>query len=498
MKPLRYVTQLALAALLCSGSASAEKAMYGGTPSRNMVSTETGLPSKWDVESGLNVKWSEALGSQAYGGPVIAGGKVFIGTNNEGERDPEIKGDKGVVMAFDVENGAFLWQMVHDKLPIGRVNDWPLQGVCSTPFIDGDRLWYISNRAEIVCADVDGFRDGENDGPYDDEARKGDTNADILWSYDMIGELDVFPHNLAVSSPLVIDGVLFTVTGNGVDEGHINIPTPLAPSFIAIDADKGELLWENADPGENILHGSWSNPAYGVIGGAPQAVFPGGDGVVYSFEPKTGKLLWTFDANPKDSVWELGGAGTRNNLISTPVIWSGKVFIAVGQDPEHGEGIGHLYAIDATKRGDITDTGAIWHLGGADYNRTMSTVAIADDILYTADLSGFLYAIDVKTGKVIWKYDAFAAVWSSPYVADGKVYLSDEDGDIAVLKAGRKKEVLAEINMGAAVYTTPVAHDGVLYVASRSRLFALQEGIPAKATNKPEKAATVPATKPSK
>ena len=92
------------------------------------------------------------------------------------------------------------------------------------------------------------------------------------------------------------------------------------------------------------------------------------------------------------------------------------------------------------------------------------------------------------TGKQHWKYDTFAAIWGSTFVADGKVYIGDEDGDIAVLKAGRKMELLHEVNMGAAVYTTPVAHDGVIYVASRTKLFAIADGIPAKPPKKPEAA----------
>ena len=71
------------------------------------------------------------------------------------------------------------------------------------------------------------------------------------------------------------------------------------------------------------------------------------------YEALTGKKLWEFDTNPKDSVWPK----TRNEVISTPVIYENVVYIANGQDPEHGEGVGHLYAIDATKRGDITATG---------------------------------------------------------------------------------------------------------------------------------------------
>ncbi len=453
--------------------AMVDTAMWGGSPGRNMVSTETGLPAEWDPETGSNIKWTAQLGSQTYGNPAIAGGKIFIGTNNQAVRNPKLKGDRGVVMAFRESDGKFLWQSAHAKLASGRVNDWPQQGICSSPFVEGDRLYYISNRAEIICADTEGFYDGENDGPYVDEENKSEIDEDIIWRYDMIDELDTFPHNLATCSPLVVGDLVFAVTANGVDETHINVPSPDAPSFIALNKNTGELVWEDASPGENILHGQWSNPSYGVVDGTAQVIFPGGDGWVYAFVPETGKLLWKFDCNPKESVWELGGSGTRNNIISTPVIWDNKVYIGVGQDPEHGESIGHWYAIDATKRGDITESGKVWHRGNEDFNRTMSTAAIHDGLMYIADLSGFVYCWDASTAEEYWKYDAFAAIWGSPYYADGKVYIGDEDGDVAVLKAGKEMELLAEINMDNAVYTTPVAKNGVLYITNRSKLFAV-------------------------
>jgi outer membrane protein assembly factor BamB len=477
------ITASAVGAL--SAANAEDVSMFGGSPSRNMVSEESGLPAAWDVKSGKNIKWRQTLGSQSYGGPVIAGGRIYVGTNNEGRRDPAIEGDKGVVMAFQASDGKFLWQSVHDKLPDGRVHDWPLQGVCSGPYVEGDRLYYVSNRAQVVAADTEGFHDGSNDGPFQDEQYTGEADGDILWTLDMIGELDVFPHNLAAGNPVIIGDLVFTVTGNGVDEGHVNIPAPFAPSFIAVDKNSGKLVWENALPGDGILHGQWSNPAYGVIGGKAQIIFPGGDGWLYSLEPESGELIWKFDTNPKDSVWELGGAGTRNNLISTPVIWEDKVYIGVGQDPEHGEGQGNFWVIDATGSGDITETGVVWHRGGEDFHRTISTAAIKDGLLYIADLSGFLYCLDAKTGEHYWTYDAFAAVWGSAFVVDGKVYLGDEDGDVAVLRAGKELEVLDEINMGSAIYTTPVAKDGVLYIASRNALFAIAEG-----------AQTAPATAP--
>ena len=461
---------------MVAGAQEQTAGMFGNSPSRNMVSDETGLPSSWDVSTGENVLWSQPVGSQAYGGAVVAEGKVYVGTNNESRRNPSIEGDKGVVMVFDATSGEFLWQMVHDKLTTGRVNDWPLQGVCSTAYMEGGRIYYVSNRAHVVCLDAEGFKDGENDGPVTDEAETSDIAGDVIWSYDMIGELDVFPHNLATGSPVVVGDLLYTVTSNGVDETHINIPSPFSPNFIAIDKNTGELVWESVVVGENILHGSWTNPAYAEINGRGQVIFPGGNGVIYSLDAETGEAIWQFDCNPKDSEWILGGRGTRNNILSTPVVYDNKVFIGVGQDPEHGEAPGHFWVIDATGTGDVTDTNVVWHRGGTDFYRTMSTAAIGDGVVYISSLSGFLHALDIETGEEYWTFDTFAAVWGSPFIADGRVYIGDEDGDVAVLRAGRQLEELGEYNLGASVYSTPVARDGALYILTRNRVWALQDG----------------------
>jgi len=450
--------------------------MWGGSPDRNMVSGERGIATEWDAKSKKNVKWVAPLGSQTYGNPVIVNGKIFVGTNNGGELRPNIKGDKGVMVAVDQKTGNFLWQMTHDKLPSGRVNDWPLQGICSSPAVEGERMYYVSNRCELVCADTEGFLDGENDGPYKDETYREKQDGDVVWTVNMFEDLEVFPHNLATSSPVIGGDLVFVGTSNGVDEQHLNMPMPDAPDFLAINKTTGEIVWEGGEPGDKVLHGSWSSPAYGVIDGVPQAIFAGGDGWCYSYEAKTGKVLWKFDLNPKDSKWELGGRGTRNAIISTPVIHDKKVYLAVGQDPEHGEGAGHLYCIDATKRGDVTETGKIWHVGGEDFHRTLSTAAIADGLLYDADLSGFLYCFDAATGELHWKHDTFSAIWGSPYVVDGKVMVGTEDGEVHVLRHGPKKMELSVNDLQNSVYTTPVASGGMLYITNRRALFAIGFG----------------------
>lgn len=468
------VPRVALAAAMASATPAfsadipaADWPMWGGTTTRNMVSPAKGIADTWDVAKKTNIKWVAALGSQSYGNPVVAGGMVFVGTNNEALRDPKQGGDRGVVMAFRESDGEFLWQITHEKLPSGRTNDWPYQGVASSPLVEGERVYYVSNRCQLMALDTQGFRDNENDGPVTDEKLTGPQNADIVWIFDMIEEVGSFPHNLANSSPVSHGDLIFVSTSNGQDESHVNVPSPRAPAIIAVNKTTGKLAWEDNSVGDRILHGQWSSPSVGTVDGVVQVVHGQGDGWVRGYEATTGKKLWEFDTNPKDSLWPK----TRNEVIATPVIYENVVYIANGQDPEHGEGIGHLYAIDATKRGDITDSGRLWHYDKI--RRSISTAAIEGGVLYYPDFSGFLHALDPKTGNVFWTHDLLAAVWASAYVVDGKVFLGDEDGDVVILAAGKEKKVLGEMSMGSSVYATAVVANGTLYIANRNQLYAI-------------------------
>ena len=513
---LVFAVVLGVLALQSSREASSAKAdaskedakhnwpMYGGTRSRDLVNLlEKGIPTKWDDATGTNIKWSVDLGSKAYGGPIVADGRIYIGTNNDKPRDPVIQGDKGVLMCFEEATGKFLWQAAHDKLLAGRVNDWPQEGICSSPIVEGDRLYYVNNRAEVICASAA----GDNGKPK------------FHWKLDMIAELGVFPHNLAVCSPLIVGDTLFVVTANGVDEGHINIPRPDAPSFLAIDKKTGKLIWKDNAPsqslvearkggakvnirtlvnsGKLLMHGQWSNPVYAEPGGKPMIIFPGGDGWIRAFEPKNGELLWKFDCNPKGTKYALGPSATRNDFVSTPVVWENKLYIGVGQDPEHKKGVGHLWCIDITKEPknkdkDLTpvknnfdpkaevnkDSGLVWHYGGRAeenanrnyrFGRTMSTCAIHNGLCYAADYDGYIYCLDANTGEQFWQDKLGADTWSSPYWVDGKIYIGTENGSVRIYEHGKTKKLVSKIDMNAeAVRATPVAVNGVLYVMTEN------------------------------
>jgi outer membrane protein assembly factor BamB len=500
---------------------------WGGWSARNNTPEGKNIPIKWNAEEKQNVLWTAKLGSQTYGNPVSANGKVFVGTNNGNgyvKRFPAAT-DLGCLLCFDEKTGKFLWQHSNQKLPQGRVNDWPMQGVCSTPYCDGDRLWYVSNRGEVVCLDANGFLDGKNDGPFKAEPNENKDEADVIWAFDMIAQMGISQHNMCSCSVGCVGETLFVCTSNGVDETHLNIPAPTAPSFFAMDRNTAKVLWTDNSPGMNILHGQWSSPAYGVFGGQGQVLFGGGDGWLYSFDPAGdgqghAKLLWKFDCNPKESKYSIDGRATRNHIIATPVIYDGLVYCAVGEDPEHGPGNGHLWCINPNKRGDVSaelavdsagkeltprriqdvitsagektvanpNSAAVWHFDKKDFNkdgqiafeeemhRTIGTAAIKDGLLYIADFSGLFHCLDAKTGERFWVHDMFSESWGSPLIVENKVYIGDADGDVTVFECGKTKKILSEVNVGNAVYTSPVVANNVLYIANRSTLFAIGGG----------------------
>jgi outer membrane protein assembly factor BamB len=115
----------------------------------------------------------------------------------------------------------------------------------------------------------------------------------------------------------------------------------------------------------------------------------------------------------------------------------------------------------------------VWHYDKI--RRSVSTVAIYNGLLFIADLAGYLHCLDVTTGKPHWTHDLLAAVWGSPMVINGKVYIGDEDGDVSVLEASAAKKLVAETNMGSAIYSTATPANGTLFIVGRSRLWALAE-----------------------
>ncbi|MBM4036022.1 MAG: hypothetical protein FJ291_30180, partial [Planctomycetes bacterium] len=235
---IRAATNLILSLSAVSLSAG-DWPQWGGRDCRNMASDEKGIPESFnpgekkqggqeiDPATVKNVKWAVRLGTETYGNPTVSGGKVFVGTNNGAPRDQRLKGDRSILMCLDEATGRFLWQLAVSKYPQLRSwnGDYPSLGICSSPTLEGDRVYVVTSRNEVLCLDVNGLANG-NDGPFQDEGEyiapqrrrkpgkqppgaKPDekpeepvkpieltpTDADIIWRYDMITELDAWPQD---------------------------------------------------------------------------------------------------------------------------------------------------------------------------------------------------------------------------------------------------------------------------------------------------------------
>jgi len=495
-----------LCGVICaSGTPAKDWPQWGGSDGRNMVSEERGLPDSFvpgeknpkdgrvELATTKNVRWVAKLGSMTCSTPAVAGGKVFLGTAEDGQ---------GILQCLEESSGRLLWRWSAPTRPVPKEIDgrkfWftvfpRTLGVCSSPAVEEDRVYLVTHRCEVLCLDLD---------------------ANVAWTFDM-WELGVRPSDACNCSVLVHGGLVYVGTSNGVDrdadarkkDEFRKPPAPQAPSLIVLDKTTGRLVATDEETiGTRLLHGQWSSPSLGKVGGRTLVFFGGGDGVLYAFDalssippqPVKLKKAWSFDCNPpeykefgkldlvthyclgdrrrSDALNKSDGSFVgMSEIIATPVFHEGRVYVAIGRDPEHGRGRGALFCIDAAKIGDITKTGKIWSYQGLD--RTLSTVSIAGGLLYVADVAGRLHCLDSLTGQVRWIHETKARIWGSTLVADGKVYLPTEK-HLWVLQAGKEKKVLSQIALGAPVWASPVAANGVLYVASTRQLWAVRAPSP--------------------
>lgn len=499
-----------LPGLLSSSALAKDWPQWGGTDGKNMVSEEKGLPDSFvpgdkdseagriKLETAQNVKWAVKLCASIYSTPAVAGGKIFIGGRQPG---------LGLLMCLDERTGKLLWQWQGPARKVATYIDGFLigigpnpesLGVCSTPIVDGHRVYFVTHSFKVMCLDVNGTPDGQ---------------AQVIWEFDLWDKLGVFPCDAVNGSPVIDGDLLYVQTSNGVDrnmgpakEVKRKIPAPNAPNLIVLDKKSGRLVaTDGLAIAEHILHGQWSSVSLGNVAGRRLVFFGAGDGRCYAFEalssvpekPVKLKTVWSYDCIPPEyrsyggmdavSHYCLGDKRCRQTLnqndgafvgeseiIGSPVFHKDRIYVAIGRDPEHGRGRGALHCIDATQTGDITKTGRVWTYQGLD--RTLSTVSIADGLLYVCDVGGRLHCVDAETGECYWVHETKSAVWGSTLVADGKVFMPTPKG-LFVLAAGREKTVLSHINVGATIYTTPVVANGTLYIAAKNGwLWAVGQG----------------------
>jgi outer membrane protein assembly factor BamB len=520
--------------VLTAAAPAGDWPQWGRNSRRNMASEEKELPESFGPGekdprgSGIvpgttkNVQWSVKVGSTTYSTPAVADGKVFIGTCID---------SMGTLKCLDADDGSLLWQWaapardVPEILAGGRFcfRKHPGRlGLTATPTVEGDRLYFVTHRCEVLCLDANGAARGGRSkavaaqkepiaAAAGSPALATDTSR-VIWSFDMYEEVGTRPADAHHGNVLADDEILYVCTSNGVDRyaqarehGELRKPpSPEAPSLIALDKKTGRLVaTDDARIGPRVLHGQWSTPSLGVVDGRKLVFFGGGDGICYAFEalltvpekPVKLKTVWTFDCNPPEYKQYQGldpivhfalgdkrrsdtlndNDGTYlglNAFIASPVFHKNRVYVPIGQDPEHGRGRGALWCIDASQTGEITDTAKLWCYQGLD--RTLSTVSIADGLLYVADVAGRLHCVDAETGKCYWVHETNTEVWGSTLVADEKVYLPTLKA-LWVFAAGREKTVLSQVRLGAPNWASPVAANGTLYVTSKRYLWAVRQ-----------------------
>jgi outer membrane protein assembly factor BamB len=511
---------LVIAAFFSATARADDWPMFGRDYTRNAASPEKNPPVDWQVElrdskrkitqPARHIKWkAEVAGSVfTFGSPVVAGGLVWVCTTYYRPDDKRFDEPSGSLACLDEATGKFRWQYLTSKLD--KDDRGVIYSVASPPLVEGDRLWFITNRWEIVCLDI---------GPL----LKGSGEPKEVWKIDMRQDLKVAPH-VTIMSPSLrcaigasYKGMIYAITGNGRDrqwphEKRI-IPAPDAPSLICVDKNTGRVIWEDHSPGNDILEGQWSSPLVAEINGRAQVIAPEGDGWVRSFDATTGKLIWKCDANPKGSSFPT----TRCTIIAAPVLYEGRIYITPGEDLEFGIGQSTLWCIDPSKEGDVSEelddgplpspgrppglvggprrgkpnpnSGVLWKFhkikrlpgqkedGTEEMGRTMSSVVAAEGLVIAADFSGLVHCLDARTGQRYWVRDARSNMVTAPLICDGKIYVGGEEGEMLILALSREEKLLAthdfEPRYGG-ICRSPIFANGVLYVMTGDALFAIR------------------------
>ncbi len=455
-----------------------------------------------DVFANGEVLWQIPLGDHQYTVPRVDGDRLLVGTNDTHIDHPAVQSTGGgILMCLERASGRMIWQLPIPRympgvIPPYHFDQWSC-GICSSPAVDGKRLYVVSPRGEVLCVDRDGQADG-NDGPFVDElsylgiaADAGYTltpaDGDIVWRYNLIEQLGVVPHDVCGSSPALWGDYVYACTSNGVDDTHLHIPNPRAPSLIALDKRTGQLAaTDGAIGGDRILHGTWSSPVVATFGDQTLVLYGGGDGVLRAFRPLTGlpgarpqmlEVVWQYDCCPGDyrvrdgqpipyARWNKMSADGPSEIISTPVVYGGRVYVAIGQSPIHGPGQGMLTCLDGA-------TGArVWE--SREVDRTITDAAIHEGLVFIADYSGLLHCLDADTGRQYWEHDLIGGVWcESPVVAHGLVYIANEKNRMWVFRASREKTIVAQ-GRARSTPITPVWYDGILYVPTQRDLSAIR------------------------
>ena len=356
--------------------------------------------------------WKASLGGDS--GPVVASSEhVVVGTRSPG-------GDVAEVRCFAIETGKHLWTAVHERLEHAWLDN-PRSAIRSRPVIAGDRVVYYSNRAEVVCVDLNGWSDDEDDGTarrFGNDA----SEADVVWKCDLREELNVFKRDeLNVGcpspSPLVIGDRVYCATGNGATHGLERfigqkpfVVSPLAPACICLSLTNGALIWSSSAGSATTIHSSVASPLFGPttsgnLKSANRLAFTGGDGKLYVLSSEDGATISKSDNNWNFWCWQSPVLCDTHIVLctsippGTPI--SGRNPVVVGFEKDS------LFTSARTPRQQ-------WLFRDAGYEGTWVPPVYARGILFVVTNSGRLLAIDARNGQLLWDDEIDYEVWEFP------------------------------------------------------------------------------------
>jgi outer membrane protein assembly factor BamB len=409
------------------------------------VAEEQNLPDRWDGATGDNILWRTPIAGLAHSSPIVWGNRIFVttaissnpnatfrpGLYGDGDASDDRSRQKWMVYAVDKRTGRIRWERVAREGVPRNKRHIKSTYASATPVTDG-RIVVASFGSQGVHA-------------YD-------VNGTFLWKVDL-GHLDLGAYDIPTfewgpaSSPIIWNGLVI-----------LQVDTQADSFLLALKADTGETAWKTAR--EELP--SWGTPTVAVTPAGPQLV-TNASNFIRGYDPATGKELW-----------RLGGSSKIT--APTPLFDEGVFVIASGRRPERP-----IFVVRPDARGDVTLQTGKTSNGAVVWSRTgrgsyMPTPLIYKGLLYVLGNDGIFDAYNLHTGEEVYRQrltkvgNGFSA---SPVAADGKIYLTNEDGDMIVVSAGSEFKQLATNSMGELAMATPALSDGVMYVRTARSLFAV-------------------------
>ena len=414
---MRVIAAVIVLIVLAASRGAAEHWPQWRGPSLNGLSGEKNLPTKWSTTE--NITWKLKTPDWSGATPIVWGDHVFL---NVGE------GNELWLWDVDRTKGALRW-----KRPLGIGNQRMMKQNMSSPspVTDGNLVWVMTGTGVLKAFDFTG-KEIWMRSIQQDYGRFG-----LQWGY--------------ASSPLLFEDALFVQVLHGM---HTDDPSYV----LRIDKMTGKTVWRvnRLTRARFESPDAYTTPALLRYAGGTEVVITGGD-VVTGHDPATGKELWRADGlNPRNDG--------SYRIVASPFVHGDMIFAPSRERP--------LLALKAGGRGDVTASHVLWSFNnGPD----VPTPVTDGTYLYSINDRGIMFCLDAKTGKTVYGPQRLrSATYSgSAVLADGKIYITDEDGVTSVVQSGPKYALLAENDLGDYTLSSPAISEGQIFVRTASFLYAI-------------------------